>query len=102
MRARFDKANADGELGKRKLTLEVVDDVGDAARNLTAAQELVEQNEVYGVLAFSSAMAACMAIARNEGQAPVARIGLCVGVTLLCWVLFGALILGLAAMQPAR
>jgi len=50
MRARFDLANATGELGSRKLDLTVVDDVGDPARNLTAAQQLVEQDGVYGIM----------------------------------------------------
>jgi branched-chain amino acid transport system substrate-binding protein len=50
MRARIDMANATGELGSRKISLTVVDDVGDPARNLTAAQQLVEQNGVFGIM----------------------------------------------------
>ena len=42
IKARVAKANADGELGDRKITLVNVDDAGDAARNVTAAQQLVE------------------------------------------------------------
>ncbi|MEX2255954.1 MAG: ABC transporter substrate-binding protein [Acidimicrobiia bacterium] len=50
IKARIDKANADGELGKRKIVLEDADDGSDAARNLTAAQELVEQQDVFGII----------------------------------------------------
>jgi len=50
MRARVDMANATNELGSRKLSLTVVDDVGDPARNLTAAQQLVEQDGVFGIM----------------------------------------------------
>ena len=50
MRARIDQANATNELGARKISLTVVDDVGDPARNLTGAQQLVEQDGVFGVI----------------------------------------------------
>ncbi|HEV2309644.1 MAG TPA: ABC transporter substrate-binding protein [Acidimicrobiia bacterium] len=50
MRARIDEANATNELGSRKISLTVADDVGDAARNLTAAQQLVEQDGVFGII----------------------------------------------------
>jgi hypothetical protein len=30
------------------------------------------------------------------------RVALCVGVTLLCWVLFGVLLVGVAALHPVR
>ena len=50
MRARIDQANATNELGARKISLTVVDDVGDPARNLTAAQQLVEQDGVFGIM----------------------------------------------------
>jgi branched-chain amino acid transport system substrate-binding protein len=60
MEARVAKANAEGELGRRKITLEFADDAGDPARNLTAAQDLVENQGVLGLIenspfAFSSA-----------------------------------------------
>jgi branched-chain amino acid transport system substrate-binding protein len=48
--ARIDMANADGELGKRKIVLDNADDGSDAARNLTAAQDLVEQQGVFGII----------------------------------------------------
>ena len=53
--ARFAKANAEGELGDRKLVLEIGDDAADPAKNLTAAQELVEQKGVFGVISVSNA-----------------------------------------------
>jgi branched-chain amino acid transport system substrate-binding protein len=55
IKARFAKANAEGELGKRKLTLVNVDDAADAARNVTAAQQLVEQEKVFAVMPESAA-----------------------------------------------
>jgi ABC-type branched-subunit amino acid transport system substrate-binding protein len=53
--ARIAKANAEGELGDRKLVLDVADDGADPARNVTAAQELVEQNEDFGVISVTTA-----------------------------------------------
>ena len=53
--ARFAKANAEGELGKRKLTFVVADDAADPARNLTAAQDLVEQQDVFGAISVTNA-----------------------------------------------
>jgi branched-chain amino acid transport system substrate-binding protein len=50
MRARFDLANSSGELGKRKINFTVADDAGDPARNVTAAQKLVEQDNVFGIV----------------------------------------------------
>ena len=51
IKARFAKANAEGELGKRKLTLVNEDDGADTARNVTAAQKLVEEEKVFAILA---------------------------------------------------
>lgn len=58
--ARVNLANDKGETGSRKITLVEKDDASDPARNLTAAQELVEQDQVFGIIenspnAFSSA-----------------------------------------------
>ena len=50
MRARFNLANSSGELGKRKIDFTVADDAGDPARNVTAAQKLVEQDNVFGII----------------------------------------------------
>jgi branched-chain amino acid transport system substrate-binding protein len=55
IKARFAKANAEGELGKRKLTLVNEDDGADPARNVTAAQKLVEDEKVFAILAESGA-----------------------------------------------
>src|SRR3979411_1326662 len=50
LKARFAKATADGELGNRKISVANVDDGGDAARNVTAAQQLAEQDKVFGII----------------------------------------------------
>ncbi len=55
IKARFAKANAEGELGKRKLTLVNEDDAADPARNVTAAQQLVEQEKVFAIMPESGA-----------------------------------------------
>src|SRR5918995_255466 len=55
IQARVDKANADQETGKRKITIVDVDDAADNARNLTAAQQLVQQDGAFGVIEVSSA-----------------------------------------------
>ncbi len=55
IKARFAKANAEGELGKRKVTLVNEDDGADTARNVTAAQQLVEQEKVFAILPESGA-----------------------------------------------
>ena len=47
IKARFAKANAEGETGKRKLVLVNEDDGADTARNVTAAQKLVEEEKVF-------------------------------------------------------
>jgi branched-chain amino acid transport system substrate-binding protein len=50
VKARIAKANADGELGDRKITLVNADDAGDTSRNVTAAQQLVEEDKVFGII----------------------------------------------------
>jgi branched-chain amino acid transport system substrate-binding protein len=55
IQARVDKANAEQQTGKRKITIVDVDDVADNARNLTAAQQLVQQDNVFAVLEVTSA-----------------------------------------------
>jgi branched-chain amino acid transport system substrate-binding protein len=50
LNARFAKANETGELGKRKISVVNVDDGGDAARNVTAAQQLAEDDKVFAVI----------------------------------------------------
>lgn len=67
MRARIDEANATGELGKRKITLTVADDAGDPARNVTAAQQLVEQNGVFGIIENSLAADASAKYLNQKG-----------------------------------
>jgi ABC-type branched-subunit amino acid transport system substrate-binding protein len=55
VKARFAKANAENELDGRQLTLVNVDDGGDAARNVTAAQQLVEDEDVFAIITESAA-----------------------------------------------
>jgi branched-chain amino acid transport system substrate-binding protein len=55
IRARFEKANEEGELGDRRLELVVTDTVADPAQNLTAAERLVEQEGVFGIIEVDSA-----------------------------------------------
>ncbi len=47
--AYVDQANKSGELGKRKITLDIVDDTGDATRNSEVARQLVESDKVFAV-----------------------------------------------------
>jgi branched-chain amino acid transport system substrate-binding protein len=67
MRARIDLANSTNELGARKITFTSVDDVGDPARNVTAAQQLVEQNGVYGIIENSLAADASAKYLHQQG-----------------------------------
>ncbi len=55
MKARMLKANEEGELGKRKITLVNEDDAADPAKNLSAAQKLVEEEDSFAILAGSVA-----------------------------------------------
>jgi branched-chain amino acid transport system substrate-binding protein len=55
IRARFELANENDELDGRQLELVVADDVGTPGSNLTAAQRLVEQDDVFGIIEVSSA-----------------------------------------------
>src|SRR5947209_6604111 len=50
IKARIAKANAEGELGKRKITLVNLDDKGDTSQNVTSAQQLVEEDKVFGII----------------------------------------------------
>jgi branched-chain amino acid transport system substrate-binding protein len=71
IRARLEKANEEGELGDRQLELTVRDTVADPAQNQTAAQQLVEQNEVFGIIEVDSAADGSAEYLFNEGV-PVA------------------------------
>ncbi|HLM18710.1 MAG TPA: ABC transporter substrate-binding protein [Acidimicrobiia bacterium] len=55
IKARIAQANSEGELGKRKIELVNADDAGDAARNTTAAQQLAEEDKVFGIITESNA-----------------------------------------------
>jgi branched-chain amino acid transport system substrate-binding protein len=70
MEARVAKANAEGETGKRKITLEFADDAGDPARNITAAQDLVENQGVFGLIE-NSPYAYASAKYLNQNKIPV-------------------------------
>lgn len=67
VQARFSAANAAGELGKRKLTLVSLDDKGDTAQNLAAAQNLVEQEKVFAIIPESGAGAASAPYLSQKG-----------------------------------
>ncbi|MEX2268329.1 MAG: ABC transporter substrate-binding protein [Acidimicrobiia bacterium] len=54
IRARIDAANASGELGDRQIELVVKDDQANQANNLTAAQQLVEEEEIFGIIEVSN------------------------------------------------
>jgi branched-chain amino acid transport system substrate-binding protein len=71
MRARIDMANATNELGSRKITFTTQDDAGDPARNVTAAQKLVEQDNVFGIIE-NSLSADASAKYLNQKGIPVA------------------------------
>ncbi len=55
LQARIDKANQTGELGNRKITLDVVDDTGDPTRNGEVTRQLIESDHVYGIIENSAA-----------------------------------------------
>jgi branched-chain amino acid transport system substrate-binding protein len=71
IRGRVDRANNTGELGSRKIQLVVKDDQGIQAPNLTAAQQLVEQEKVFAVIEVSGA-ADGSAKYLNQQKIPVA------------------------------
>jgi branched-chain amino acid transport system substrate-binding protein len=50
IKARIDEANNSGELGNRKIELVFKDDQANQANNLTAAQQLVEEENVFGII----------------------------------------------------
>ncbi len=70
IKARFDAANAAGELGDREIAYIGKDDASDATRNLEVARELVEQEDVYGIVE-SSDQASGSAQYLNEQDIPV-------------------------------
>ena len=53
--ARVEKANEEGELGDRTITLVTRDDTGDQTRNGEVARDLVEQEDVFGIIETSNA-----------------------------------------------
>ena len=50
-KARIDKLNADGGIGGREIVIETADDAADINRATAAARELVEQQDVFAVMA---------------------------------------------------
>jgi branched-chain amino acid transport system substrate-binding protein len=53
--ARIEEANSSGELGDRTIEIVKKDDQGSQANNLTAAQQLVEEEGVFGIIELSPA-----------------------------------------------
>ncbi|GIU86682.1 MAG: hypothetical protein KatS3mg009_1197 [Acidimicrobiia bacterium] len=71
IRARIEKANQEGELGNRRITLVTRDDTGDQTRNAEVARDLVEQQGVFGIIETSSAAAGSAGYLHDQGV-PVA------------------------------
>ena len=71
IQARIDEANGSGELGDRQIELVVKDDQANQANNLTAAQQLVEEEEVFGIIEQSN-VSDGSAKYLNEEKIPVA------------------------------
>jgi ABC-type branched-subunit amino acid transport system substrate-binding protein len=71
IKARIAKANEEGELGERTITLVERDDTADQTRNSEVARDLVEQENVFGIIETSSASAGS-APYLNEQGVPVA------------------------------
>ncbi len=71
IRARIEKANQEGELGNRRITLVTRDDTGDQTRNAEVARDLVEQQGVFGIIETSSAAAGSAEYLHDQGV-PVA------------------------------
>jgi branched-chain amino acid transport system substrate-binding protein len=67
IQARVDKANAEQETGQRRLTIVDVDDVAENARNLTAAQQLVQQEGVFGIIEVTNAAQGSAKYLNTEG-----------------------------------
>ncbi len=55
IQARVDEANSSGELGDRTIEIVNKDDQANQASNLTAAQQLVEEEDVFGIIEVSNA-----------------------------------------------
>jgi branched-chain amino acid transport system substrate-binding protein len=71
IQARIDEANSSGELGDRQIELVVKDDQANQANNLTAAQQLVEEEKVFGIIEQSN-VSDGSAKYLNEEKIPVA------------------------------
>lgn len=67
VRARIEKANQEGELGDRQIELVVKDDAADVARNLTAAQQLNEEEDVFGIISMTNTMKGGAPYLHEEG-----------------------------------
>lgn len=65
--ARVEKANQEKELGNRTLKVVFADDATATDRNLTAAQQLVEQEKVWALVANSNAMDASAKYLYDKG-----------------------------------
>jgi ABC-type branched-subunit amino acid transport system substrate-binding protein len=71
IKARIDAANSSGELGTRHIELVSKDDQGNTANNSTAAQQLVEDDQVFAIIEVSS-VADGSAKYLNDNKIPVA------------------------------
>jgi branched-chain amino acid transport system substrate-binding protein len=66
-KARIDKLNDDGGIGGRQVVIETADDGADVNRATAAARELVEQQDVFAVMAASSVIAGPASYLHDEG-----------------------------------
>lgn len=67
VRARFEKANQEKELGRRTVSFSTVDDASDAARNGEVARQLVESDKVFGIVEISDQAAGSAAYLHDKG-----------------------------------
>jgi branched-chain amino acid transport system substrate-binding protein len=66
-KARIETLNAEGGIGGREIVIETADDAADVGRATAAARELVEQKEVFAVMAASSVIAGPASYLHDEG-----------------------------------
>ena len=67
IKARIDKANADGEAGARKIDLVVRDDAADQTKNLQQVRDLVESAKVWALVEVTSASGGGAAYLKDHG-----------------------------------
>jgi branched-chain amino acid transport system substrate-binding protein len=66
-KARIDKLNDEGGIGGRKIKIEAVDDGADVNKAVSAARELVEQKDVFGIMVASSVISGPAQYLHDQG-----------------------------------